>query len=1069
MAQYLRKDKTMDILWTYLNEIESITTLDKEHQHRTALENLFNQIKEYFNFKNIQILHEPNNDKTGLGAPDFLIKTDGLILGYIENKRVNTDFNFLIEDANKNEQAQIARYLKLSPNLILTDYLQFLRVSKNEKNKIEVIQKITICELFELQHLRKLKSSLNVKEAEFLEFFKSFFSLNPNPIQTAKEFANALALRTRELNNTLLNLEENKKIKTLYSSFREILYKDLSFSDFCDSFAQTLTYSLFLAKLNDENNREIDLYNVKKFIPKSFPLIRAMSGFLDELEDLNSIEWLIKEILNIINHIEVDSIIKELNKSAEKECSGDYLEKDPYLHFYETFLSQYNPQMRELRGVYYTPFAVVRFIINAIDEVLKTELKEPKGLSAAVENDNITLLDFATGTGTFLLEALRKALEAIPQNSPKYNPKNLIPNFSGFELLVAPYTVAHLKISQAFKEEFHTPLNNDERLNIFLTNTLYNPSILEQTQKETDIFYTNALSELNKEFLEAKALKEKEILIITGNPPYSGASANKGLFENEIKETYGKEPNTNEKLKNEKTTKWILDDYVKFIRFSESKLEKQKKGILAFISNNGFLNNPTFRGMRFHLMQTFDKIYILDLHGSVKKKEKAPDGSNDGNVFDIQTGSCISIFVKTEKKKKNKLAEVFHYDLFGKRQGKYNFLLENNLNLMTWNKLNPQTPFYLFIPQNEKIRDEYNQFLSVRDIFIKSGGGICSQRDNIVFQKTKKEIKKLLHDFSTKDKNYLYAEYKIGDDSRDWKLDSAQKAVRENIGNFDSFIMQCHYRPFDFRWTYYVGKSRAFMAYPVFDIFQHFSIKTNKALLISRQESAMGDENPNPNFVTNKIVDLNFYRRGGVQVLPLYLDSSKITQKDLLGEQQSGMVENFTESFRKFIDEKYQTHFSPEIILGYIYAVLYHQEYRTKYIDFLKIDFPKIPFVDDKKVFQKLSDLGNHLIDLHLMKIIPNNHIGEPLFEKENRNTIIEKNRFDENKKRLFINESLYFDKVEKAVWEYKIGGYQVLDKYLKSHKNEIIDFEHFENIIKVLSETLKIEKEIAKIDIFPR
>ena len=477
----------------------------------------------------------------------------------------------------------------------------------------------------------------------------------------------------------------------------------MDFPTFCDSFAQTLTYALFLAKLNDSQGEKITLYNAESFIPQSFPLIRAMSGFLRKLDTDKSIKWLVNEILAIINHINIESIIKELNKIADKDLLGNYLlsnylHKDPYLHFYETFLSQYDPKLRELRGVYYTPFAVVSFIINAIDSTLRNDFNQDKGLGSALSNDTITLLDFATGTGTFLLEAFRKALDSTPPNSLHYKPKNLLSKFSGFEFLIAPYTIAHLKISQSFKEEFNAPLQDNEKLNILLTNTIYTKSAKDEQNQKSNLF---GMYELAQEFLQSQKLKNEQILIITGNPPYSGASANKGIFEDEVKIAYGLEPSLSHlnsqaqriiktylanpddksaqkdfknlfesrRLQNEKNPKWLLDDYVKFIRFAESKIESQDSGIIAIISNHGFIDNPTFRGMRYHLLNTFDKIYILDLHGNVKKKEKALDGSKDDNVFDIQQGVCISVFVKTGAKSKE---SVITPSLRGKAEAIHN-------------------------------------------------------------------------------------------------------------------------------------------------------------------------------------------------------------------------------------------------------------------------------------------------------------------------------------------------------------------------------------------------------------
>lgn len=814
---------------------------------------------------------------------------------------------------------------------------------------------------------------LHEKENELLDFFALFFNATPKPINTAAEFANALAIHTKELNDSLREMKTNRKINTLYKAFKDILYKNLEFEEFCDNFAQTLTYALFLARLNDNKGEKIDLYNVKKFIPNSFPLIRAMSGFLDNLDELSGAKWIVEEILNIINHINIEAITKELNEATDKNLRGGVLHKDPYLHFYETFLSQYNPKLRERRGVYYTPFAVVSFIINAIDTTLRQEFGQEKGLGSAIENEKITLLDFATGTGTFLLEAFRKALENTPKNSPKYKPTNLLSRFSGFELLIAPYTVAHLKISQSFKEEFNAPLNEDEKLQILLTNTIYNISTEEERYKRESVLTPTGV-ELEQEFLEAQDVKNSPILIITGNPPYSGKSANKGIFEKEVREAYAKEPNTNQKLKNEKNPKWLLDDYVKFIRFAESKIERQEQGIIAIITNHGFLDNPTFRGMRFHLLNSFEKIYIVDLHGNVKRKEKAPDGGKDDNVFDIQQGVCISIFVKTSKKKEA-LAELFCYDLFGKQSEKYNFLLENDLNSLAWRKLNPQAPSYLFTPQNEALRTEYDKGWSVKDIFKVSSVGVVSGRDDLCFSKSDtqqslQEFKERIAKFMELEAEAARKEFNLPQDSRDWKIQYAQKELRETNNNPSNYV-KCHYRPFDIRYTYYTGKSKGFHCMPRGEVMRHFLVD-NIGLNTPRQLKTSQNE-WNHILVQHTISDqaLTSGGNGAGVVHPLYVkDEANAKQNATLFEDETpkGRVENFTDEFRAFVDAKYGERFSPEQILGYIYAVLYHKDYREKYLDFLKTDFPKIPFVQSKEKFLQLSELGTELIDLHLMR-----------------------------------------------------------------------------------------------------
>ncbi len=886
----------MQFLQNYLEALQDISTQDKEHTYRTPLENLLNALKG--ESKAIHIIHEPNNDKEGRGAPDFLITKDSLILGYIENKRVNAPLDEIAQDK------QIQKYFRLSSNIILTDYLRFCLLRQDEKGKISIKQECRICELSQLQALVKNPKlfSLDSKAKELTELFTLFFSQSPNPINTAKEFANALAQRTRILKDEMIEKQSNAHIQGLFNAFKESLYKDLDFITFADSFAQTLTYSLFLARLNNNANETITLDNAYNFIPKSFSLIQAMSKFLRELKELDSIKWLLEEIIAIINHIDIAAIIHDLNKLSQKDLLGEYIYKDPYLHLYEDFLKEYDESLREVRGVYYTPAPVVKFIIDSIDLTLQKDFNK-QGLQSAITDDNITLLDFATGTGTFLLEAFRKALESSNKNSVKYNPKALIQRFYGFEFLIAPYTITHLKISQAFKEEFEAQLNDNESLNITLTNTLYVSSKADEINKQSNLFV--GMAELTKEFEKAQEIKSKDILIITGNPPYSGASANKGLYEDEVRITYGLEPSLAEltkaekesllryfsnkskdnartfkailerhKLQNEKNPKWLLDDYVKFIRFAESKIEKQGSGIFAFISNNSFLDNPTFRGMRYHLLKSFDKIYILDLHGNARKKETTPSGDKDDNVFDIMQGVSINIFIKTTKDSNN-LATIYHYDLYGKRKDKYEFLYSNTLDSIQWQILTPQNPFYLFIPQDESLRVEYDKGWSVKDIFKVSNVGVATGKDS-VFIVPNSEI--------------------------------LESQVRSYCNEFETqFVKDIIYRPFDMCKVYYDTKKiqRARK-----DIMQHF-----------------------------------------------------------LHDFDNDMwVENFTQEFRDFIDSKYNEHFSPEQILGYIYAVLFHKDYREKYLDFLKIDFPKIPFVESKEKFLALSDLGLELLDTHLMR-----------------------------------------------------------------------------------------------------
>ncbi|PDW18020.1 type ISP restriction/modification enzyme, partial [Helicobacter pylori] len=826
------------MLKEYLESIKDLTPEKNELTHRLFLHNLLDKLKNHFN-KEFKIEHEPER-KQG-SQPDFRISYQGLNIGYIENKKVGTDLRKIVESKKSD---QILKYLELNPNLMLTDYLKFMWVGKDENNAPLIKKEISVASLDELS---KPLNPNPQTERDLIELFKSFFNYEAAPITNAKDFATHLSTPTKYLKDALIQYQKDTQVSSIFKNFKEYLYEELSFKDFSDAFAQTLTYSLFLAKLNHPFEK-INLDNVRSSIPKNFAVIREMADFLKKLDEIKEIQWLLNEILSSINHVDMDSIIKDLND-----------DKDPYLHFYETFLSAYDPKLRESKGVYYTPDSVVKFIINALDSLLKAHFKDaPLGLKSALDNENIKLLDFATGTGTFLLEAFRKALEVRKTSDGGTSTKedkyqNLLKQFYGFEYLIAPYAIAHLNLSQAFKEEFKKPLKENDALQIILTNTLIQPSEIVAYRGLQPIF--------EKELKSAQEIKKDEkILIITGNPPYSGASSNEGLFEWEVKATYGIEPefqtietkknvkladeiqtllknvqkqkessskdalkalknlHSKYKLQKEKNPKWLLDDYVKFMRFAQNKIESLGHGLFGFISNNAFLDNPTFRGLRRSLLECYDELYILNLHGNARKKEETPQGAKDENVFNIMQGVSINLFVKKAQATKPK---IFYYDVYGERAEKYVFLAQNDLDSIEWLELTPREPFYSLIPQKTPLLEEYEQGFSVQDMFQVGGTGICSKRDHVVFHKDKESLLKLLKDFSTLEPSELRRKYDIGDDSRDWRLNNAIKEVKTNIKRLEEYIVSCQYRPFDYRWTYYTPNSRTFLAYPVYDVFKH--------------------------------------------------------------------------------------------------------------------------------------------------------------------------------------------------------------------------------------------------------
>ncbi len=1090
------------MLKEYLESIKDLTPEKNELTHRPFLHNLLDKLKNHFN-KEFKIEHEPKREQRS--QPDFRISYQGLNIGYVENKRAGTNLSQLLKDP------QILKYLELNPNLMLTDYLNFMWVGKDENNAPFIKKEISIASLDELSKPLNLNLQKE-KERELIEIFRGFFKYEAAPITNAKDFATHLSPRTKYLKDALIKYQKQAQVSSIFNNFKEYLYEELSFEDFSDALAQTLTYSLFLAKLNHPSEK-INLDNVRSSIPKNFAVIREMADFLKKLDEIKEIQWLLNEILSSINHVDMDSIIKDLND-----------DKDPYLHFYETFLSAYDPKLRESKGVYYTPDSVVKFIINALDSLLKKHFKDaPLGLKSALDNENIKLLDFATGTGTFLLEAFRKALEmrktsdgGISTREDKY--QNLLKQFYGFEYLIAPYAIAHLNLSQAFKEEFKKPLKENDALKIILTNTLIQPSEIVAARK--DLLNPTLQNEL-KNAQEIKT--EENILIITGNPPYSGASSNEGLFEWEVKATYGIEPEfqtikvkksnklTDEikallnniqiqkqsdsqnvpkkqssskalkelknlyskyKLKNEKNPKWLLDDYVKFMRFAQNKIESLGHGLFGFISNNAFLDNPTFRGLRRSLLECYDELYILNLHGNARKKEETPQGAKDENVFNIMQGVSINLFVKKAQTTKQK---IYYKDVYGERAEKYAFLAQNDLDSIEWLELTKREPFYWLLPLETRLLDEYEQGFSVWDMFQVGSTGICSQRDHVVFHKDKKSLLKLLKDFSTLEPSELRRKYNIKKDGRDWRLEYAIRDVRVNADNLEKYIVLCQYRPFDYRWTYYTGKSKSFISYPRGEVFKHMlpppppttnpktpnQTRKNVALNTPRQLKN-SDKSWTQCFISSNINDQGLSSGGngaGVNY-PLYQF------------RDPNYTENFTPEFRSFIDKHYNHSFEPLEILGYVYALLYSPNYRKRYEDFLKADYPKILFTNNKDLFRALSLLGIELIGLHVLNQESLNYsfeklkdatIGESYYiEAHECNPIIKKPSHNEPEQRLYINHSAYFRGVSEEIYDYRIGGYGVLDKYLKSHKNEPCDFDHVTNIIKVIARTIEIQKTLG-------
>lgn len=983
-----------------LHKIDDIT----EHSHRPALKELMESLA----FAKVKILHEPKREGK-FGSPDFKITHTESIIGYVENKKIEENLDKTIKSD------QIKKYQSLSDNILLTNYIDWIWM---KEGKIQ--QRETLCFLTDIENKRAKLDKTKVDAVEKL--IKSFLSQAPKEIGDAKKLAEALAVRAKLLKDFLLDELKRQEVEhtegilyQLFETFRNFIFHELTVDEFSDSFAQNLVYGLFLARLN-AGAHIITLYDAKKYIPSSFELIRELVNFLDELDndEYRETKWIVEEVLTIMNNLDLGAIQESLSFTKRKRDEGDNY--DPYIYLYEKFLAAYDKNLRKAKGVYYTPPQVVNFIVRSIDDILVNTFKIKEGLA---DRNKVTVLDFATGTGTFLVEIFQQIFDKLPAGSGKKDliiKEHILKNIFGFEYLIAPYTIAHLKLSQFLKDNGYE-LKAKERLQIFLSNTL------EPIPAQIKIPLLPALTEEGK---QAQHIKDKPILVITGNPPYSGHSKNNGdWITNKIKDYYF----VDGKPLGEKNPKWLQDDYVKFIRFAQDKMETVEEGVVGIITNHRFLTNPTFRGMRQSLMKTFDQLYFLDLHGSNKPKEFAPDGSKDENVFDIEQGVAISLFIK----KKGLEKKIYHADFWGTRIDKYKRSLEDELKAIKWNTIDASAPFYLFQPQNEELKLTYNKFYSLNDIFIRSSLGIFTHRDFFLVDTDSKVLNKRMHQFK-KTENAIEIKNEFGlTDTRDWKIDSALKTIRKNSISIQPY----QYRPFDKRFICYNlemfdrGCSR-------YELMQAFLKKKNVIAIISGRAGQNVTPHLDWNLITisNNLSDANVFSRGGATVFPIYISTTgQIDDSSLL-------IPNFKPEFLKSLKSNH----SFEELTGYIYSLLHSSTYRKKYAEFLKIDFPRIPFTDDRKIFKQISELGNQLIKVHLMEEETDYGYGEFI---GTGNNVIEKPNYLVDKKvgKLYINKTQYFTNIPQAVYDFYIGGYQVLDKYLKDRKGRELVLVEVENI----------------------
>jgi len=958
--------------------------------------------------------------------PDFVVLNNDVPILYIEAK----DIGVSLDKVEKSEQ--MARYYGYA-NLVLTDYVEF----RFYRNGLRYEEPIKIAN-YNIKSRTILPIPENYEHASksLIDFAKS----HKEPIRSGAHLSKIMGGKAQRIRDNVRQFfitqsEKNTELVRVYETIKKLLVHDLTTDAFADMYAQTLVYGLFVARYHDETKKDFSRGEARDLIPKSNPLLQH---FFDHIVGPNfdkRLEYIVNELCEVFSHADVQELMKEYFK--DDLWGKTHKGPDPVIHFYEDFLKEYDADLRRKMGAYYTPLPVVQFIVRSVDYLLEKEFGLTAGLADTSKTADgihkVQILDPAVGTGTFISEVIGKIYTRILKSKqegrwPAYVHNDLLPRLHGFELMMTPYTIAHLKLAMAFKKTGFKYFN--QRLGIYLTNSL------EESVTQKNLFTGFGFAEsIAEESKEASAIKNKTpIMVIIGNPPYSISSSNKGEWILNLIKDYKK--GLGERKIN------LDDDYIKFIRFAEHFIEKNKSGIVAMITNNSFIDGITHRQMRKHLLETFDDIYVLNLHGNSKKKEKAPDGGKDENVFDIQQGVAISIFVRKISEKKS-LGSVSHSELFGKREDKFKILNESNIQNVKWKKLNYSEPYYFFVPKDFRLEGEYKKGFKVDELFDTGSSGMESAKDDFIIKFSEEDSVNLKNFIEMHTDKEIAEKYNL-------KLEKAGQ-VKSDAININSDYTRILYRPFDVRFTLYTPNSQGVWWRPKSEVMENL-IKQNIALITCRQQTSFDFQHI---FLSNTIAErcsVSLQTGEVSYIFPLYIykDNSRVTnfKKEIVNE------------IEKIVGKT-----NPEDIFDYIYAVLHSPSYREKYKEFLKIDFPRVPYPNDEKIFRKLVAFGGELRSLHLFE---SPKVSQFITTYPISGTdVIEKLIYKDGK--VFINKDQYFGNVPEIAWNFYIGGYQPAQKWLKDRKGRTLtntDFEHYQKIIVVLVETERIMKEIDKIKI---
>jgi len=1017
----------------YIQEISNkfVHETTSEYGYRTPFEILLKEI-----FAELDVQDIGHDDKTkGGNKPDFVIRKNEVPLLYIEAK----DFGVSLDKIEKSDQ--MSRYFGYD-NLVLSDYVEFrfyrLGVPYGEPVKIADYDLKTRTITPKSENYEYLAQTL-------LDFTKS----HKEPIKSGAHLAKIMGGKAQRIRDNLREFlkndsERNNELTKIYETIKKLLVHDIDKNEFADMYSQTLVYGLFVARFYDESPKTFTRQEARDLIPASNPLLRH---FFDHIVGPNfdkRLEYIVNELCEVFAHADIEKLMQDYYRNSGDTKKGP----DPVIHFYEDFLKEYDPALRKRMGAYYTPLPVVKFITGSVDYLLQKDFKLAGGLANTSKTKDgvhkVQVLDPAVGTGTFYSAVIGEIYKKFKDQKgrwPTYVHNDLLPRIHGFELMMAPYTIAHLKLALAFKETGFKYFN--KRLNLFLTNSLEN----EVTQG--DLFTAFGLAEsIAEESKEAAKIKnDTPIMVVIGNPPYSVSSSNKGKWIQDLIKVY-------KQGLNEQNINSLSDDYVKFLRFAEHFIEKNGSGIVAMITNNSFLDGITHRQMRKHLLETFDDIYVLNLHGDTKKKEVSPDGGADENVFDIQQGVSINIFVR-KKTEKDGLGKIHYEDIFGKRNEKFDVLNKNNLKNTKWKDIRYSDPYYFFSPKDFEFENAYNSGFKLDESFIKYSAGVKFRKDGLLIKNhfSPESVSEMLNDMQSLPTSSLTQKYGFKETS-DWKVSEKRNFFVPNDKNNITTVL---YKPFDYRWSYYPintinqiiprGDSRL-------NLMKHFIHQANVGLITNRQ---IVNESWSHAEITQTISSHGtFYlgNKGQDYIFPLYL-----YQED--GTKTSNLKREIVDAIEKVVGKA-----TPEDIFDYIYAVLHSPKYRARYKEFLKIDFPRVPYPKDKDTFKKLVKLGQELRTLHLLESQKVNKFITT-YPIAGSDTVEKKPEYKDGD--VYINDDQYFGNVPEVAWNFWIGGYQPAQKWLKDRKGRTLtneDIEHYQKMVVALVETGRIMSEVDQISI---